>query len=56
MLLAKTVWRLLMPCMGEHRKTLTTDNGSEFAEHEWTARRLAQDSSRLKSTGDQGEN
>ena len=38
--LAKTVWRLLMPYKGEHLKTITTDNGSEFAEHEWMARRL----------------
>ena len=29
---AKTVWRLLMPCMREHRKTITTDNGGGFAE------------------------
>ena len=39
--LAKTVWRLLLPYMGEHLKTITTDNGSEFAEHEWVAHRLA---------------
>ena len=43
MLPAKTVWRLLMPYMGEHLKTITTDNGSEFAEHEWIAHRLALD-------------
>ena len=41
--LAKTVWRLLLPYMGEHLKTITTDNGSEFAEHEWVAHRLALD-------------
>ena len=41
--LAKTVWRLLLPYMGEHLKTITTDNGSEFAEHEWIAHRLALD-------------
>ena len=40
---AKTVWRLLMPYKGEHLKTITTDNGSEFAEHEWMARRLGVD-------------
>ena len=43
MLLAKTVWRLLLPYMGKHLKTITTDNGSEFAEHEWIAHRLALD-------------
>ena len=31
--LADTVWRLLMPYRGEALKTITTDNGSEFAEH-----------------------
>lgn len=41
--LAKTVWRLLLPYMGEHLKTITMDNGSEFAEHEWVAHRLALD-------------
>ena len=41
--LDKTVWRLLLPYMGEHLKTITTDNGSEFAEHEWIAHRLALD-------------
>ena len=41
--LAKTVWRLLLSNMGEHLKTITTDNGSEFAEHEWIAHRLALD-------------
>ena len=41
--LAKTVWRLLLSYMGEHLKTITTDNGSEFAEHEWIAHRLALD-------------
>ena len=29
-----------MPYKGEYLKTITTDNGSEFAEHEWMARRL----------------
>ena len=38
----KTVWRR-RPYMGEHLKTITTDNGSEFAEHEWIAHRLALD-------------
>ena len=28
MLLAKTVWRLLLPYMGEHLKTITTDSMS----------------------------
>ena len=32
-----------MPYKGEHLKTITTDNGSEFAEHEWMARRLGVD-------------
>ena len=41
MLLAKTVWRLLLPYMGKHLKTITTDNVSEFAEHEWIEHRLA---------------
>lgn len=38
----KTVWRR-RPYMGEHLKTITTDNGSQFAEHEWIAHRLALD-------------
>ena len=38
--LARTVWRLLLPYKGEMLKTITTDNGSEFAEHEWITRRL----------------
>ena len=38
--LAKTVWRLLMPYKGENLKTITTDNGSEFAAHEWISRHL----------------
>ncbi len=33
--LAKTVWRLLLPYKGDALKTIITDNGSEFAEHEW---------------------
>ncbi len=41
--LARTVWRLLMPYKGENLKTITTDNGSEFAEHEWMARHLGLD-------------
>ena len=28
-LLAKTVWRLLMPCMGEHRKTTVANLPSD---------------------------
>lgn len=31
---ARTVWRLLLPYKGE-AQSITTDNGSEFAEHEW---------------------
>lgn len=38
--LAKVVWRLLLPYKGEALKTITTDNGSEFAEHEWITRKL----------------
>ena len=38
--LAKAVWRLLLPYKGEMLKTITTDNGSEFAEHEWITERL----------------
>lgn len=38
--LAKTVWRALMPYKGNMLRTITTDNGSEFAEHEWMARNL----------------
>lgn len=38
--LARTVRRLLLPFVGEGLKTITTDNGSEFAEHEWIARQL----------------
>jgi len=33
--IAKTVWRLLLPYKGDNLKTITTDNGSEFASHEW---------------------
>lgn len=36
--LAKEVWRLLLPYKGEAQKTITTDNESEFAEHEWITR------------------
>ena len=32
--LAKVVWRLLLPYKGEGLKSITTDNGSEFAAHE----------------------
>ena len=38
--LAKTVWRLLMPYKGDKLLTITTDNGSEFAEHQWISRQL----------------
>ena len=39
--LAKVVWRLLLPYKGEGLKTITTDNGSEFAAHEWLSKKLA---------------
>lgn len=38
--LAKVVWRLLLPYKGIALKTITTDNGSEFAEHEWITKNL----------------
>lgn len=38
--LAKVVWRLLLPYMGDGVKTITTDNGSEFAEHKFITERL----------------
>lgn len=38
--LAKEVWRLLLPYKGDALKTITTDNGSEFAEHEWITKHL----------------
>ena len=38
--LAKTVWRLLLPYKGDKLLTITTDNGSEFAEHEWISKYL----------------
>ena len=38
--LAKTVYRLLLPYKGKGLKTMTTDNGSEFAAHEWITRKL----------------
>ena len=37
---AKAVWRLLLPYKGEALKSITTDNGSEFAEHEWITKKL----------------
>ena len=37
---AKAVWRMLLPYKGEALKSITTDNGSEFAEHEWITRKL----------------
>ncbi len=39
-LLAKTVWRLPLPYKGENLKTITTDNGCEFAAHEWIIDKL----------------
>ena len=38
--LAKVAWRLLLPYKGEGLKTITTDNGSEFAAHEWLSKKL----------------
>lgn len=38
--LAKAVWRLLLPYKGEALKSITTDNGSEFAGHEWISKKL----------------
>ena len=38
--LAKTVWRLLLPYKGDKLLAITTDNGSEFAEHEWISKHL----------------
>lgn len=38
--LARVVYRLLLPYKGAGLKTITTDNGSEFAEHEWITRKL----------------
>lgn len=38
--LAEAVWRLLLPYKGNTLKTITTDNGSEFAEHEWITKKL----------------
>lgn len=38
--LAKVVWKLLLPYRGEGLKTITTDNGSEFAAHEWISNKL----------------
>ena len=38
--LAGAVWKLLLPYKGEALKSITTDNGSEFAEHEWISRKL----------------
>ncbi len=38
--LARVVRRLLLPYKGNALKTITTDNGSEFAEHEWITRKL----------------
>ena len=38
--LAKVAWKLLLPYKGEGLKTITTDNGSEFAAHEWLSKKL----------------
>ena len=38
--LAQTVWRLLLPYKGEKLLTITTDNGSEFAEPQWITEHL----------------
>ena len=35
---AKAAWRLLLPYKGGQLHTITTDNGSEFAAHEWLTR------------------
>jgi len=37
---AQTVWRLLLPYKGEQMHTITTDNGPEFAAHEWITKQL----------------
>lgn len=37
---AKAAWRMLLPYRGEGLKTITTDNGSEFAAHEWLSKKL----------------
>ena len=49
MLPTKTVWRLLMPCMGEHLKTTEANLPSDYTQ-------VALDGFRLKSTEDQGKN
>ena len=43
--LAKTVWRLLLPYMGEHLKTTEANLPSDYTQ-------VALDGFRLKSTGD----
>ena len=37
---ARQAYRLMMPYRGEQMHTITTDNGSEFACHQWIAERL----------------
>ena len=37
---AQAAWRMLLPYKGEGLKTITTDNGSEFAAHEWLSEKL----------------
>lgn len=38
--IAKAVYRLLLPFKGKGLLTITTDNGSEFAAHEWITKKL----------------
>lgn len=38
--IAREVWRLLLPFKGDGLKTITTDNGPEFAAHEWITKML----------------
>ena len=38
---AKKVWQMLLPFKGKALKTITTDNGMEFAHHKEIARKLA---------------
>ena len=37
---AKVAWKLLLPYRGEGLKSITTDNGPEFAAHEWLSKKL----------------
>ncbi len=38
--IAEIVWKMLLPFKGDALKTITTDNGSEFAAHEQFAKKL----------------